>query len=68
VLAFEQNTLVLLKHNTVIGEFAQYEQHLTPSGALSFGAPELAHDDIVMSVALAWHGVVTGGGFWASHE
>jgi len=40
----------------MIGELQAYEQTQLPSGIWRYSAPDGMHDDMVMSLALAWHG------------
>jgi len=44
----------------LINELQSYEMERLPSGLMSYGAPDGLHDDCVMSLALAWHGVNHG--------
>lgn len=39
-------------------ELIAYDQERLPSGQIRYGAPKGQHDDCVMSLAIAWHGVV----------
>ena len=56
-LAFEQGALRIPPVRWLIDELMAYEQERLPSGALRYGAPRGGHDDGVMSLAIAWHGV-----------
>jgi phage terminase large subunit-like protein len=38
-------------------ELIAYDQERLPSGQIHYGAPRGQHDDCVMSLAIAWHGV-----------
>lgn len=60
-LALERQELALLSEPDLLNEMQSYEMERLPSGMMRYGAPEGAHDDCVMSLALAWHGAVTGG-------
>lgn len=55
-LAFERQSLAILNDPVLIGELQAYEATRLPSGLLRYGAPEGMHDDVVMSLALAWYG------------
>jgi len=58
-LAFERMDISLIEDEILIAELQAYEAQRLPSGTLRYGAPEGMHDDCVMSLALAWHGVAT---------
>lgn len=60
-LAIERRDLALLPDPVLLAELEAYEATRLPSGLLRYGAPSGMHDDTVMALALAWHGV-TGGG------
>ena len=53
-LAFERGDLRILGDQTLIGELQAFEMERLPSGLVRYGAPEGMHDDMVMSLALAW--------------
>jgi hypothetical protein len=54
-LAFEQGTLRILNDSTLINELQAYEQKQLPqSGLWRYSAPDGMHDDMVMSLALAY--------------
>ena len=55
--AFENGEIRILNDPVLIGELQAYEQERLASG-WRFNAPEGMHDDTVMSLALAWSGVV----------
>jgi hypothetical protein len=59
-LAFEQQSIKILDDQLAIGELMAYQAERLPSGLLRYGAPEGMHDDIVMSLALAWHAASRG--------
>jgi len=65
-LAFEQNSIKILNDQQMIGELMAYESERLPSGLLRYGAPEGMHDDIVISLALAWWGGAAGKTWWMS--
>lgn len=54
-LAFEQRTIQILNDTLVTSELMAYQAERLPSGLLRYNAPEGMHDDIVMSLAIAWH-------------
>lgn len=55
-LAFEKQSLAILDHAVLIGELQAYEATRLPGGLLRYSAPEGMHDDMVISLALAWYG------------
>jgi phage FluMu gp28-like protein len=57
-LAFERGDLRILSDQTLINELQAYEMERLPSGLVRYGAPEGMHDDMVMSLALAWTAVI----------
>lgn len=54
--AFEHGTIRILPDPVQVGELQAYEGKRIASG-MSYGAPSGLHDDMVMALALAWHGV-----------
>ena len=54
--AFEHGTIKILNDPIQIGELQAYEGKRMASG-MSYGAPAGMHDDTVMALALAWHGI-----------
>lgn len=65
-LAIERRDLALLPDlaengSVVLRELSQFAAQRLPGGGFRYGAPPGAHDDCVISLALAWHGVVNGG-------
>lgn len=54
--AFEHGTIQILNDPIQIGELQAYEGKRMASG-MSYGAPGGMHDDTVMALALAWHGI-----------
>lgn len=66
-LAFEQGALRIPPVQWLIDELLAYDQERLPSGALRYGAPKGGHDDGVMSLAIAWHGLGQGPGI-ATHS
>lgn len=59
-LAFERETIHIINDETLIGELQAYEQERTATG-IRYGAPEGMHDDCVISLALAYHGMNHSG-------
>ena len=57
--AFENGEIKILNEPVLIGELQAYEQERLASG-WRFNAPSGMHDDTVISLALAWSGVVMG--------
>lgn len=53
-LAFEKREIAILPDPVLIAELQAYEATRLPSGMLRYSAPEGAHDDTVMALALAW--------------
>ena len=64
-MAFEQQELRILPDQTLISELQAYEQERLPSGLVRFSAPDGMHDDMVMSLALAWSGAKDSGPLFA---
>jgi len=56
-LAFEQGDITIMPDDVLIGELQAYELERLPSGMIRYNAPAGMHDDCVMSLALAWHGL-----------
>ncbi len=53
-LAFEQRTIAILNDPVLLGELQAFGCEQLPGGMLRYSAPGGAHDDAVMSLALAW--------------
>ena len=63
VLAFERNEIAILDDGVLTGELAAYERKVSPAtGRSQYSAPQGLHDDCVISLALAWHGIMAGLG------
>lgn len=60
-LAIEKQELEILNDPDLVGELQGFEAHRLPSGTLRYQAPEGMHDDCVMALALAWHGMAMAG-------
>jgi hypothetical protein len=56
--AFEQGNIRILDDPTLIAELQAYEVDRLPSGMVRYSAPAGTHDDMVMSLALCWQGVI----------
>ena len=59
-LALEREDLSILANPVLVGELQAYEAQRLPSGMLRYNAPSGMHDDTVIALALAWHGVDAG--------
>jgi hypothetical protein len=62
-LAFEQGSISIIPDETLINELQAYELERLPSGAIRYGAPAGAHDDMVMSLAIAWSNTIKRAGY-----
>jgi len=60
-LAFEQGELRIPATQWLIDELLAFDQERLPSGSMRYGAPRGGHDDGVMALAIAWHGVQLSG-------
>lgn len=61
-LAFEKQEIAIINDPVLIGELQAYEMERLPSGTFRYNAPDGMHDDTVISLALAYHGVGDGQG------
>ena len=61
MLAFERGEIKIIPDPVLIAELQAFEMERLPSGMLRYSAPSGYHDDCVMSLALAWHGVYDTG-------
>lgn len=52
--AFDHRSIAIYDDRALIEELEAYEAERLPSGQMRYGAPEGVHDDMVMSLALAW--------------
>ena len=57
--AFEQGNIRILDDPTLIAELQSYEVERLPSGMVRYSAPDSMHDDMVVSLALAWQGAMS---------
>lgn len=55
--AFENGQIRVLDEPVLIGELLSFEAKRNASGSFSYSAPDGMHDDCVMSLAIAWHGM-----------
>ena len=60
-LALERRQLWLLDDPVLLGELASYALERLPGGGYRYRAPAGMHDDTVIALALAWHGVMHSG-------
>ena len=56
-LAFEQGAVRLPSVQWLIDELLAFDQERLPSGSMRYCAPRGGHDDGVMALAIAWHGI-----------
>jgi len=57
MLAFERGEIKILPERVLINELQAFEMTRLPSGTIRYSAPQGLHDDCVISLALAWHGL-----------
>lgn len=57
VLAFDRGEITALNDPIMRGELMAYERRVSATGRSQYSAPDGAHDDTVMALALAWYGV-----------
>ena len=62
-LAFERGEIRIPRNDVLIGELLAFEGNKLASGMTRYAAPENMHDDMVMSLALAYWGA-SGGSPW----
>ena len=55
--AFEHAGIKIINDPVLMGELLSFQSKRNPSGSFSYSAPSGMHDDCVMSLAIAWHGV-----------
>lgn len=60
-LAFERGEIHIPNDPVLIGELQAFEGHALPSGLMRYEAAANGHDDCVMALAIAWHGIVKRG-------
>jgi phage terminase large subunit-like protein len=59
--AFENGQIRVLDEPVLIGELLSFESKRNASGSFAYSAPDGMHDDTVMSLAIAWHGLSNRG-------
>lgn len=59
--AFENAQVKILNDPVLVGELLSFESKRNASGGFSYSAPDGMHDDTVMSLAIAWHGLNNRG-------
>lgn len=57
-LAFERGDIRIINDATLIAELQAFEMEKLPSGMLRYSAPDNMHDDMVISLALAWQSAI----------
>lgn len=55
--ATENGRVAIQNHEALVGELLAYRIERLPGGGYRYGAPAGQHDDTVIALALAWHGV-----------
>jgi len=55
--AFEHGEIAILNDPTLISELQAFESQRSAAGLFRYSAPSGMHDDTVMALALAWHGL-----------
>ena len=56
-VAIENQEIWLPDNDQLIDELSVFEYDMTPSGNVRYNAPEGFHDDMVISLCLAWDGI-----------
>jgi len=56
-LALEKGEIKIPRIPALVDELLAFDQERLPSGGIRYGAPRGQHDDCVMSLAIAWHGM-----------
>lgn len=59
-LGIEREEMKLLKDEYQMHELRAYAMEKTAAGNIAYGAPPGGHDDVVISLGLAWQGVLQG--------
>lgn len=60
-LAFDKRELQVLNDPVLVSELMMFQAFRGTSGYVQYRAPSGGHDDCVMALAFAWHGVVNYG-------
>lgn len=55
VLAFEREAIRIIPDRVLMNELQAFTMERTTGGTLKYSAPDGAHDDTVIALALAWH-------------
>lgn len=63
-LAIERQDIALLSDPVQLAELQAYTMERLPSGMFRYSAPAGGHDDTVIALALAWHALNVGAGFF----
>lgn len=63
-LAFEQKQITIPQDELLINELESYEMERLPGGTFRYSAPDGMHDDMVIGLALAWHGATYTDKTW----
>lgn len=61
-LAFERGVIKIPFDPVLVGELQAFEGKQMAGGLMRYGAPEGLHDDMVMSLAIGWAGLLMPGG------
>lgn len=61
-LAFERGEIHILPDRVLLNELQAFEMERLPGGAVRYAAPSGLHDDCVISLALAWDGLLGHSG------
>lgn len=61
-LAFERGVIRIPFDPILVGELQAFEGKQMAGGLMRYGAPEGLHDDMVMSLAIGWAGLLMPGG------
>lgn len=59
--AFEQRNIEIINDPLLIAELQAYSAERLPGGMTRYSAPSGAHDDMVISLCLAWYAATAGG-------
>jgi hypothetical protein len=59
--AFEHSEIEILNDPIQVAELQAYEGKRMEAGGFKYSAPEGMHDDTVMAMAIAWHGLARAG-------
>ena len=59
-MAFERQQIAILAEPVLLAELQAFGMARTAAGNLRYSAPDGLHDDTVIALALAWHGVQSG--------